>query len=271
MANSLVEAKKQEGARNTFNNRIASYTLGLMIVKENFPHFADKLLHLRDINPKILDVDELDIYRMVRSIPESVTREDIKKLLPNRNNELQHIFRSHAEPAEGYKIRQVCMYGITECIRAELAVEYLNKGDIKGFGELLKISHDGDRVTKLINGKRVPIENSIPNEKIDALINDLQSNDLERVEQARLWRQPGGYNCSIPEMDMLVDIAIASPGVVGAGLVGAGLGGSIVAIVIEKYSQNLLENLENKYYNPKGLPLRAEVVIPVGGGSILDF
>lgn len=162
------------------------------------------------------------------------------------------------------------MYGITECIRADLALEYLKKGDIKSFGDLIDISHDGDRVTKLINGKRVPIENSYPNEKIDALINDLQSSDYDRMQQARLWRQPGGYNCSIPDMDMLVDIAISSPGVVGARLVGAGLGGSIVAIVDGKYDQVLLQNLENEYYKPKGLPLCAEVVIPVGGGSVLD-
>ena len=32
------------------------------------------------------------------------------------SEQIKHIFRSHNEPAEGYLIRQVCMYGIAECI-----------------------------------------------------------------------------------------------------------------------------------------------------------
>jgi len=271
LANSIVEAKKQEGARNIFNNRVASYTIGLLLVQKRFPHYAEKLEHLRDINPKTLGVEEIEIYKILKSLPESITRDEVKKLLPDKQSELQHIFRSHAEPDEGYKIRQVCTYGITECIRADMAVEFLKNGDIKSFGKLINISHDGDRVTRVINGKRISISNNYSDDKIDTLIADLQSGDSSRVEQGRLWRQPGGYNCSIPEIDLLVDIAMASPGVFGAALIGAGLGGSIVAIVDEKYDQNLLGNLENKYYKLKGLPMHAEVVIPVGGGGMLDI
>lgn len=270
LANSLVEAKKQEGARDAFNNRVASYILGLMLVRKKFPRYAPKLEHLRDINPKTLGIDEAEIYHIIKSIPESTTRQDVLRLLPEQEDEIQHIFRSHAEPAEGYKIRQVCMYGIAECIRADLAAERLKVGDIKGFGELINISHDGDRVTKLVNGKRMPTDNSYPNDKIDALISDLQSGDLERINRARLWRQPGGYDCSVREIDMLVDIALATPGVFGAGLVGAGLGGSIVAVVDENRVQELFENFGKEYYNPRGLPTFAETVIPIGGASVLD-
>ena len=271
LANSMVEAKKQEGARNIFNNRVASYTIGLLLVQKSFPQYADKLEHLRDINPKTLDVDEAEIYGIIKTIPESVTRKEICNLLLEQNSELQHIFRSHEEPIEGYKIRQVCLYGITECIRAELAAEYLKKSNIRDFGELINISHDGDRVTNLMNGKRIPVKNTYPDERLDALISDIKSDDSGRKEKARLWRQPGGYNCSIPEVDMLVDIAKTSPGVLGACLVGAGLGGSIVIIVEEKYAQKLLRNLTNEYYYQKDLPIRAEIVVPVGGGGVLDI
>jgi N-acetylgalactosamine kinase len=271
LANSMVEAKKQEGARNIFNNRVASYTIGLLLVQKNFLQYADKLEHLRDINPQTLGVEEAEIYHIIKSIPEFVTRKDIKNLLPEHNDELQHIFRSHEEPIEGYKIRQVCLYGITECIRAELAVEYLKKSNIRDFGELINISHDGDRVTNLMNGKRIPVKNTYPDERLESLISDIKSDDSCRKEKARLWRQSGGYNCSIPELDMLVDIAKMSPGVLGAGLVGAGLGGSIVIIVEEKYAQKLLRNLANEYYYQKDLPIRAEIVVPVGGGGVLDI
>ena len=90
------------------------------------------------------------------------------------------------------------------------------------------------------------------------------------MSRARLWRQGGGYNVSVPELDMLVDIALATPGVVGAGLVGAGMGGSIVIVVEDKYAQQVIENLAEKYYHPRKLPVEAEVVTPVGGLCTID-
>jgi len=117
----------------------------------------------------------------------------------------------------------------------------------------MSISHDGDRVSRVIDGQRLPTDNSYPDERIDALINDLQSGDTERVERARLWRQGGGYDVSLPQVDALVDIALATPGVLGAGLVGAGMGGCVVAIVQSEQAQQLLRNLEEQYYVPRTL------------------
>ena len=51
LANSMIEAKKQAGARNAFNSRVAAYIFGLMLIKKRFPQYADKLEHLRDVNP----------------------------------------------------------------------------------------------------------------------------------------------------------------------------------------------------------------------------
>jgi galactokinase len=146
----------------------------------------------------------------------------------------------------------------------------LRKGDVKTFGELISISHDGDRVTKLVDGERVPTDNSYPDERIDALISDLESGNPQRVNRARLWRQGGGYNVSVPELDMLVDIALATPGVVGTGLVGAGMGGSIVVAVKDEYAQQVIENLAEQYYRPRNLEVAAEVVTAVGGLCTID-
>jgi len=211
LANSLVEAKKRVGARDAFNNHVASYNFGLMLARKNFPQYAEKLKHLRDIDPGILGVAEAEIYRIICSMPESANRREVLQLLAGEEDEVLHIFRSHAEPKEGYKIRQICLYGITECIRANMAAKRLKAGDIKGFGDLINISHDGDRVTKLVLGSRKPIANKYPDEKIGELISDLQSGDPVRMERARLWRQPGGYGVSVPEIDELVDIALAMP------------------------------------------------------------
>lgn len=271
LANSLVKSNKRVGTRDAFNNRVASYIFGLMLARENFPHYAKKMEQLRDINPNNLCVDEAEIYRIVRSLPESANRKDVLKLLSDQKDEVLHVFRSHTEPKEGYKIRQVCMYGITECIRAEMAVDCLNTGDIERFGELINISHNGDRVTKLEKGKRVPAVNSYGNEKIDRLIDDLESDDPVRIKQAHLQYQPGGYDVSVPEIDELVDISLDTSGVVGAGLVGAGLGGSMVAIVTEQNAQQLIKNMASRYYHPRKLPVRAEIVAPVGGAGVLDL
>jgi len=150
---------------------------------------------------------------------------------------------------------------VPQCLRA---------ADMETFGRLMSISHDGDRVTRLLDGKRVPVDNSYPDERIDALICDLESGDPQRAERASLWRQGGGYNVSLPEIDMLVDIALASDGVVGTGLVGAGMGGCIVAVVEDEHAAGVIENMACQYYHRRNLPVKAEIVKPVGGLCTMD-
>jgi galactokinase len=270
LANSNIEAKKQAGARDVFNSRVAAYIFGLMMLRENFPQYADKLKRFRDINPQTLGGDEIQIYQMIKSLPTSASREDILEILAEHQQKVHRVFRSHVEPEQGYKIRQVCLYGIAECIRAEMVPYCLRTGDMKTFGDLMSASHNGDRVTKVVNGQRIPTDNSYPDERINALINDLESGDKQRINQAQLWRQGGGYNVSLPSIDMLVDIALATPGCLGAGLVGAGMGGSVVAVVEDKHAQQLIENLTEQYYRPHNIALGAEIITPVGGLCAMD-
>lgn len=270
LADSQVAARKQAKAKDGFNTPLASYTFGLWLVQKNYPQYSDKIKHLRDINPETLGVSEAKILRIIKSLPESATREEILAKLPEKENDIKSIFRSHSNPAgAGYKIRQVCMYGISECIRSNLAVALLKLGDIDGFGRLITLHHDGDRVTRLRNGQMVPEEKDYSDAKMDQLIADAESGDPERAELSHIWAQPGGYNVSVPEIDILVDLATQTDGVAGAGLVGAGLGGSMIALVKAKDARALLDNLANGYYKPRGLPVGAEVVKAVGGAGIL--
>jgi len=271
LANSNIEAKKQAGARDVFNSRVAAYIFGLMMILENFPRYAGRLERLRDINPETLGVDEVQIYRMIKSLPTSVSRADILEILAEHGQKIHRVFRSHAEPEQGYQVRQVCLYGIAECIRAEMVPKCLRTGDMKTFGRLMSASHNGDRVTKVVDGQRIPTDNTYPAERIDALISDLKSGDKRRMNRARLWRQGGGYNVSLPEIDMLVDIALATPGCLGAGLVGAGMGGSIVAVVEDKHAPQLIENIAEQFYRPRNLPPGAEIITPVGGLCTMDM
>jgi N-acetylgalactosamine kinase len=267
MANSLVEAKKQAGAKDGYNTPLASYVFGLWLARKSFPQYAEKLEHLRDINPDRLGVSEPEIYRILKSLPDRISREEIRTLFPEKADELEHLFRSHNEPPDGYRVRQVCMYGISECIRADLAVAYLNSGDMENFGRLVSLHHDGDRVARLgDDGEMRPEEKDYSDARIDDLIARAESGDPD----AHIWAQPGGYNVSVPEIDMLCDLALQKEGVIGAGLVGAGLGGSMIALVKAANGQDVVDHLTERYYKEKGLAVSVEVVKPVAGAGILS-
>jgi len=269
LANSCRRAEKSAAVRDAFNQRVASYVLGLMLIRRNFPELAPRLDHLRDVNPENLATDEAGVYRILKSLPERATRDEILRMLPDDRPAVEHTFGSHAEPAGGYPIRAVCLYGVSECARSAMAPEVLGRGDVAAFGRMMSISHDGDRVTKPGPDGRVPCENAVTDEMLDALIADVESGDPQRVARAGLWRQPGGYGASIEELDVLVDLALDTEGVVGAGLVGAGLGGSVAAIVEKEQAGALIERFDRDYYAPRGLPPAARVVRPVGGAGVL--
>jgi N-acetylgalactosamine kinase len=271
LANSLVEANKREGAKDIFNNRVASYVFGFLLIRKEFPHLSERISYFRDLTPEVLGVCEEEVYRLLRALPESASRDTLRRMLPDQKEELENVFRSHSEPDEGYKIRQVCTYGISECIRSKMASSRLQAENIEGFGELLNISHDGDRVTHKVGATRQPFRKDYSDEALEKLLRSIRSEDKDRREQSKLWRQPGGYDVSVPEVDTLVDIALAVQGVVGARLVGAGLGGSVLAVVREDKTEELLNRLDQEYYTPRHLTLSAEVVKPVGGAGVLEI
>ena len=270
LADSMVEAKKQAGAKDGYNAPLAAYAFGLWLARKQNPQWADKMSHLRDINPRTLGVSEAEVMRIIKRLPESASRADVLALLPEKKSDIEAVFRSHNEPPTGYKIRRVCLYGIAECMRSNLATDFIKAGDIKAFGRLISLHHDGDRVARLIDGRMMPIDKDYPDSLMDQLIADLESGVPDRVDKAHIWAQAGGYNVSVPEIDMLVDLALQHKGTVGAGLVGAGLGGSMVALVKAENAAEVVELLANGYYKPKGLPVRAEVVAAVEGAGILE-
>ena len=269
LCNSRIEAKKSSGARDEFNNRIAAYEFGLMLLKKGFPEMALKMERLRDVNPETLGVDEAAITRLLLRLPQRMTREEVLAALPDEEERIRHIFGSHAEPKAGYPVRRICAFGVTECIRSRLAADALRSGRLDTFAEIVNISHDGDRVTRLdADGIRVPLDKSLPDETLLRNIADLKSGDPNRAERARLWRLPGGYDASLPELDMIADICLATEGAAAARVVGAGLGGSVHAIVHKDHVDDLLGNVARDYYEPRNLEPAAEVYAPVGGAGV---
>lgn len=264
VANSFVEAKKSEGAKDKFNQKVACYEIGFMMVKKAFPEYSSKLKYLKDINQKHLGVSQSRIYKMLLAIPQYMTRDEVFAALPEYREDLERIMRSH-EPPERYEIRSTMLYGIAECQRAQLCIEYLRVKDYSALGKLMNISHDGDRVFK--NGK--PYDYSAGDKYLVKLIEDLSSEEPKRVLAAQIYNQPGGYACSTETIDALVDTVIKHPGVMGAELSGAGLGGCILILVRRENTETLLEMLKSTYYDKNNLPMGAQVFVPISGSSVI--
>lgn len=268
LARSFVDAHKAAGARSVFNERVATYDISLMMVRRRHPQLASRIRYLRDVSPSHLGVDEAWVYRLLQEIPETMNRDELLAVLPEESERLHTLFGTHDNPAAGYKLRQVLLYGIAECAKADHAGSLLRRGDIEEFGKLMCISHDGDRVVRYDSkGFAVPHNSEITDQALDRLI-DLSSSKC-CPESAHLYRQAGGYACSHPRVDQLVDILLNIPEVLGARVTGAGLGGCVVALVPKDFGQQAINALDEQYYNAHGLPEGAEVCVSVEGACLL--
>ena len=272
IANSHVKAAKSATARHEFNARIAAYNLGFALLKQRCPEIADAVEHLRDLNPAQLGCTTSDVYRWLLKVPERMTRKDFQTMLSREHRELVEAnFATHAEPP-AYWPRGVLLFGIAEILRSGLCPELIESGQVETFGRLMKISHDGDRVSRPgPDGAYQTAAASPSDESLQRLIADLASENPHRVLMAQLYMQPGYYACSTPEIDQMVDIASAVPGVAGAQIAGAGLGGCIMVLVKKESVEALRRALAAKYYRPRGLVPAAMPCITVEGAGLVEF
>jgi galactokinase len=266
-----VKAAKSAAARDQFNARIADYNLGLALLKQRCPEITGAVHHLRDIDPAKLGCPISEVYRWLLRVPETMTRNDFRTMLSKEYQSLMETaFATHAEPP-AYHPRGVLLFGIAEVLRSRMCVELLESGRIGEFGELMKISHDGDRVSRPgSDGQYQPTETDCGDERIGQLIADLQSENPRRVLRAQLFMQPGAYACSTPEIDRMVDIATGVPGVAGAQIAGAGLGGCIMALVRRESVPALRRALATGYYRPRGLEPAAIPCVAVEGAGLVE-
>jgi N-acetylgalactosamine kinase len=272
LANSHIKASQSASARDQFNARIASYNLGLALLKQRCPEIAGMVEHLRDLDPARLGCAISHVYRWLTRIPTTMTRKDFRELLAQEHRELiEANFATHAEP-QVYRPRGVLLYGVAEILRSRMCVDLLESGQLGTFGQLMKASHDGDRVSRPgRDGKYEAAENDCSDEFLSRLIADLASEDPQRVLRAQLFLQPGNYACSTPEIDEMVDIACSVPGVAGAQLAGAGLGGCIMILAHTKAVPQVRKTLAARYYRARGLEPAAIPCIAVEGAGLAEF
>jgi N-acetylgalactosamine kinase len=277
IVNSLKRAHKAGDVLNAYNATIAAYATALMLIKQilvdemGFPRdrVTQGLKHLGDINlnPDLFP-DEV-IYRMLKRMPQHMTRDELRARLPDQREALEKTFSTHDEPAAGYRSRAVAMFGLSEIARGHRCIEFLKAGDLDEFGRLMYVSHDGDRLsTGGPSGARKPWDNGktrVTDRYLNGLLAKLKSGDPAKARSAQLMYQPGGYRCSSDELDTIVDIA---KGIRGAGLTGAGFGGCVLVLARKTAVQELLNVLDAQYYTPRGLEPAAEVCVSVAGADV---
>ena len=283
IANSLKRAQKSGSVLSAYNQTIAAYATALMLIKHILTDemgfsaqvVTAELKHLGDINlhPELFP-DEV-IYEILKRMPQNITREELHERLPDEREELEKIFSTHDRPESGYRSRAVAMFGLSEIVRGHGCVRLLKDGDLRGFGELMYVSHHGDRVvTWDETGGTEPWDNEqtqVTDAYLDRLTEALRSGDEGRRRSAQLMFQCGGYRCSSEGLDQIVDLASRIDGVAGAGLTGAGFGGCVLILVRDSAVDALLKALEEQYYAPRNLAPAAEVCIPVAGASALSI
>lgn len=243
VANSMLMAKKSEGSKDTFNSKVACYEFALMLLKKNYPHY--ELKEFRDLT-KIRPYS--DVYKMIFSLPETITRGGIKALLPEYKQSLDEIFSNHKDPAV-YELRNVALYGISECERAEKFMDVLKNEDYITLGNMMKKSHDGDR----LNVKNIS----------DTHLEYLISNNTPFETEC------GSYKCSTPEIDYLCDLLNDTDGVLGSEIVGAGLGGCVIALIEKSKSKSIIDAVNRDYYDKYGFTHSANVFSASNGSSVI--
>lgn len=243
VANSMIKAKKSEGSRDKFNAKVASCEFAFMFLKRSTPKY--RLEEFRDIS-KIRPYSE--IYKMLKSLPTEITREEIKKQLPEYMESIEVIFKNHADPGV-YNLRDVALFAISECARSDKCMQILNEGNYTLLGDMMKLSHNGDRCGSL----------GITDAELEKLA----------LENADIAFQYGAYDCSIPEIDYMCDMLNNENGVLGSQLIGAGLGGCVIALVEKRKANDVIESLNSKYYDKYNFEHAAQIFTPSPGSCVL--
>ena len=234
VADSLEQSKKSEGSRDKFNARVAAYEFALMLIKRLFP---DKtLVEFRDL---VTCGSADETKAMLAAMPPKVTRAALLAMLPESHARLNEVFATHADPGE-YDLYGTALFGVSEIARAAIAPELLAAGDVKTFGRMMKISHDGDRVS----GTPMP------------------------KKGGTLTEECGAYACSTPRIDALCDMMNATEGVLGSELSGAGLGGCVLILVERDRTSAVMDKLNHEFYDRLGLPRSAFVCSPAQGSKV---
>jgi hypothetical protein len=183
--------------------------------------------------------------------------------MPEFTGELEGLFGTHPEPAGGYPLRGMALYGWSE---NERATEYLKRArshDFPGMQELMRISHDGDRVVRYAfdgsgDCREMPVRHTVSDEDLDAWMKDPGKHPL--------WQAPGYFERSIEKVDYLCDLIQSRFGAVATARVSAaGLGGSVTVVAKSTAVPEIRRFLSDSGY--ASIP----PLVPSAGASVVSL
>jgi len=257
IVNSCKTSAKSGDQLFAYNQTIFSYSMAVTLIRDvlidmgEIPDIAQGIEYLGQITPEVLGLER--IYRTLHALPERVALSDLRQRYRDLVEErLERFFGQMGRYPEFLMVRGPALWGIAEAERSRAFARCVQAGRMAEAGELMYIGQDGDRLFEFPeSGDPVPYTaNMVTDVYLDALLADLGSGDSGRVERAQLARQPGDYDCSSLELDTIVEILRASPGVYGASLTGAGFGGNVLAVARkdERQLADVQEALIREYY-----------------------
>jgi len=239
-------AKKGGAVQGMYNQRVASYAIGFKMLQQIWAP-AKSANHVRDLTPYRLNKTTQDVLKAIHMLPDSPTRKDVAGFFDGDEIQLLNkYFKSHNDPGE-YDLIGTLLFGIAECARSEFFSDLLKSNQIEKIKSIILASHNGDRV------------------------NSHNSPSIEKVKEQNtsMMDIPGNYGCSTKNIDQMVDIANAVPGVVGAQLAGAGMGGNIVVLVKKDSAEDVLTELKHNYYIRNNISFDAHICVPISGASLM--
>ncbi|MFO0588402.1 MAG: galactokinase [Polyangiaceae bacterium] len=166
---------------------------------------------------------------------------------------------SHANAGPEYRARRA------ECQRIEeiLHVEFL--GDLRP-SEIPRVPVLPEPLGRRL--RHVVTEN----ERVRAAVSALRAGDVERLGEllsASHASMRDDYEVSLPDIDRLVSIAEATPGVLGARLTGGGFGGCVIALASRTETSDLAETAANIARDYSSITGRAgQALIPAEGPAV---
>ncbi|MGC9012859.1 MAG: galactokinase family protein [Thermoproteota archaeon] len=269
VCDSLVKARKSRESKSKFNEKVATYEIALLLFKKKFPEYGKRVKIFRDLIPENMGVKLEDYYEILKEIPEAISRNEVMSNLSENAEFLSTLFKEHEEPKEGYKVRGVMLFGVSEIERAKIAPLMISK-DPARFGTMMNISHNADREYKYVEGEKVKWINDCSNEYLDNLIRKLKEKQNE--ESCQLYMQSGDYGCGHEKTDLIVDLATSVNGVLGAEIVGAGLGGSVAILLKKEALSSLTKKLYEEYYKDETLARTSIIAFkPIEGATLIHF
>jgi galactokinase len=131
------------------------------------------------------------------------------------------------------------------------------------------LSEHADRLTdvELRRARHVVTENA----RVQASVTALRAGDVETFGRLMVDSHASlrdDYEVSGPELDTLVDLALTTPGVLGARLTGAGFGGCAVALATADAAERAAAAIPARYRDATGRPGTASVTVPSEGTHV---